>query len=56
VRVEHGGLYLAMLPEVIQNVDQAFALQHLIPYTGIVVAETRGDGLWCRAWCGLDLE
>jgi probable phosphoglycerate mutase len=56
VLVGHGGLYLAMLPEVIRNVDQAFALQHLIPYTGIVVAETRKDGLWCLSWCGLELE
>ncbi len=55
ILVGHGGLYLAMLPEVIQNVDHSFALQHLFPYTGCVIAETKGEGLWCQSWCGLQL-
>lgn len=53
ILVAHGGLYLAMLPLVLQNIEQDFALQHLFPYTGCVIAETRENGLWCQSWCGI---
>jgi broad specificity phosphatase PhoE len=56
VLVGHGGLYLAMLPVILKNVDHAFALQHLFAYTGCVVAETRADGLYCRSWCGEEFQ
>lgn len=53
VLVAHGGLYLAMLPLVLPNIDHNFALEHLFPYTGCVIAEVRADGLWCQSWCGI---
>jgi len=56
VLVGHGGLYLAMLPVVLKNVDIALALQHEVPYTGCILAETQPDGLRCVSWCGVPLE
>ncbi len=50
--VSHGGLYRAMLPVVLKNVDHAFAAEHGFPYTACVVAEGRADGLYCCSWCG----
>jgi broad specificity phosphatase PhoE len=52
VLVGHGGLYLAMLPVVLKNIDYAFALQHGFLYTGCVIAEVRPDGLYCLSWGG----
>lgn len=54
--VAHGGLYMAMLPTILQNVDFTFARQHGFPYTGYVVAESRADGLYCLSWCGVTLD
>jgi broad specificity phosphatase PhoE len=53
ILVGHGGLYLAMLPEIFSNVNFTFARQHGFPYTAYTVAETRSDGLYCTSWCGL---
>ena len=52
VLVAHGGLYLAMLPVVLRNVDFTFARRHGFPYTGCVLAETMPEGLVCLNWCG----
>jgi 2,3-bisphosphoglycerate-dependent phosphoglycerate mutase len=56
VLVGHGGLYLAMLPVVLKNIDIAFALQHGVDYTGCVIAEARPDGLSCLSWGGTAVE
>jgi broad specificity phosphatase PhoE len=53
VLVGHGGLYIAMLPVMLKNIDHAFALQHGFDYTGCVIAEARPDGLYCLSWCGI---
>lgn len=56
ILVSHGGLYTAMLPAVLKNVDFAFARRHGIPYTGYVVAETQPTGLYCLSWCGVSVD
>lgn len=56
VLVGHGGLYLAMLPAVLTNVDLVFARRHGFPYTAYAMAETRPEGLYCVSWCGVSLE
>lgn len=53
--VGHGGLFVAMLPVIFQNVDFAFARTHGFSYTDYALAETGPDGLTCRAWCGIPL-
>lgn len=52
VLVGHGGLYVAMLPVILMNVEHGFALEHGFAYTGCVIAEARLDGLFCVSWCG----
>jgi broad specificity phosphatase PhoE len=56
ILVGHGGLYTAMLPALLTNVDHAFALQHPFPNAGCVVAETRPEGLSCLSWCGISMD
>jgi probable phosphoglycerate mutase len=50
--VGHGGLYLAMLPLILKNVDLAFARREGIPYTAMVEADARPGGLTCISWAG----
>jgi probable phosphoglycerate mutase len=52
VLIGHGGLYLSMLPLVLNNVDHEFASRQQIPNTGYVLAETSPQRLVCREWCG----
>jgi broad specificity phosphatase PhoE len=52
VLVSHGGLYTAMLPVILQNVDFDFAREHGFPYTGCIRAEERDGRLYCTDWCG----
>ncbi len=56
VLVGHGGLYMAMLPEIFRNVDWAFARQHGFSYTEYALAEPRAGGLHCVSWCGYPME
>jgi broad specificity phosphatase PhoE len=56
ILVEHGGLYLAMLPAIFKNIDFAFALEHKFPYTACAIAETLSNGLYCTSWCGVSLN
>ncbi len=56
ILVAHGGLYLAMLPVILKNINFAFALEHPFPYAACVIAETRTDGLYCTWWCGESLD
>jgi hypothetical protein len=44
-----------MLPVTLKNIDFDFVRQHPFPYAGSVIAETRLDGLYCLAWCGIPL-
>jgi 2,3-bisphosphoglycerate-dependent phosphoglycerate mutase len=53
ILVGHGGLYIAMLPIILKNIDHAFALEHGFAYTGCVIAEARPDGPHCLSWCGV---
>lgn len=53
ILVGHGGLYIAMLPALLKNIDFAFARRHGFSYTGQVVAEAQTDGLYCLSWCGV---
>lgn len=53
ILVAHGGLYLAMLPVILTNIDHAFARRHGFPYTAHVAAEVRPQGLRCLSWCGV---
>lgn len=52
VLVAHGGLYMAMLPAVLENIDFAFARRCGFAYTGCVTAEVTPGGLVCLDWCG----
>jgi len=56
VLVGHGGLYIAMLPVILVNVDWAFARQRGFPNTAYALAETRPSGLYCLSWCGVPLD
>jgi broad specificity phosphatase PhoE len=55
VLVAHGGLYLAMLPLVLNNVDAAAVRLLGFPHTACVTAEARPDGLHGLTWCGTTL-
>ncbi len=48
----HGGVFSAMLPLVLANIDAAFVGGHSITHTGAIVAEPRPHGLVCLEWCG----
>jgi len=56
VLVSHGGLYGAMLPAILDNVDYALVARLGFPYTCIVVAESSPDGLRCIAWGGFPIH
>jgi len=51
----HGGVFSAMLPLVLANIDAAFVGSHPIINIGAVVAESRPHGLVCLDWCGEQL-
>lgn len=51
--VAHGGLYVAMLPLFIKNIDYDFVIEQGFPYTGRVETELRPEGLVCLSWCGV---
>jgi len=53
VLVAHGGIYTAMLPLVLTNIDHDFARRHPLAHASPVVAETGPHGLTCSSWCGL---
>jgi probable phosphoglycerate mutase len=56
VLVGHGGLYHAMLPMILQNIDYELITRHPFANTAYAVAETRPGGLYCREWCGMAIE
>lgn len=51
--IGHGGTYRAMLPLVLDKVDNAFAIAHTMSNASYVLAEWRGDRLVCTEWCGV---
>jgi broad specificity phosphatase PhoE len=51
--VAHGGLYTAMLPHILINIDYPFAQTQGFPNTGVVIAEPTPAGLTCLSWCGV---
>ena len=52
ILVGHGGLYLSMLPLVLENVKRAFAVNRPMGNTDRVTAEVRDGRLRCVEWCG----
>jgi len=52
ILVSHGGLYRAMLPVILANIDSDFIARASIPYTAWIEAESGPGGLQCTAWCG----
>jgi broad specificity phosphatase PhoE len=53
--VGHGGLYLAMLPALLDNVDYPFAHRQGFPHTTPTIAEPLPGApvkLHCLSWCG----
>ena len=55
ILVGHGGLYQAMLPLVLGNVDRDFVSTHPIQNAGLIVAEAGEAGLICSMWCDTPL-
>jgi broad specificity phosphatase PhoE len=49
--VAHGGLYLAMLPLILKNIDHAIANELGYAHTSPTIAEVRSNGLYCTSWC-----
>ncbi len=54
--VGHGGIFHAMLPHMLTNVDSAFVMQHPFDNTAYALVESRPQGLHCLEWCGLNLK
>jgi len=52
----HGGLYLAMLPQVLVNVDHELIARLHIRYTSRIACEPRPDGQVCVEWDGVALD
>ena len=50
VLVGHSGLYCAVLPMILRNVDSIFAESHGIEKASYVLAEEAGDSLTCKQW------
>jgi broad specificity phosphatase PhoE len=53
--VAHAGIFHAMLPSVLANVDYAFGSQHILGNAALVVAEQRDGALVCLSWDGIEL-
>jgi probable phosphoglycerate mutase len=50
VLVGHGGIYLSMLPLVLDDVDVDFVMSHSLGNAGYVLAEKSAEGLACLEW------
>ncbi|MFT3890287.1 MAG: histidine phosphatase family protein [Anaerolineales bacterium] len=53
--VAHGGLYIAMLPIILKNIDHAFANER-VAHTSPSIVELRADGLYCTSWCDTPIK
>ena len=49
--VAHGGIFTAMLPVILKNIDHAFIIEQGVAHTSPIIAEERPDGLYCTHWC-----
>jgi len=56
VLVSHGGLYAAMLPHILKNVDYDLMKRLGFGYTCCLLAESGADGLRCVSWGGVPFE
>jgi broad specificity phosphatase PhoE len=56
VCVSHGGIYSAMLPQVLVNVDQEMVSAFGLGYTACLLAEPGPAGLVCTEWNGQAVE
>jgi probable phosphoglycerate mutase len=54
--VAHGGLYIAMLPLILKNIDHAFANDQGVAHTSPTIAEVRTNGLYCTSWCDMPIK
>ena len=54
--VSHGGLLQLMLPEVLTNIDHAFARLNGIGHTQCVIAEQKSTELVCLQWGDIKLR
>lgn len=50
--ISHGGLYVNMLPLVLNNIDPRFPFKYDMLNTSYVLAEQSGAGLVCLEWAG----
>jgi broad specificity phosphatase PhoE len=51
--IGHGGTFRAMLPLLLANIDNAFAMEHHFGYTTCVIAELVGSRWTCLRWGNL---
>jgi broad specificity phosphatase PhoE len=54
--VSHGGLLYTMLPLLLENVTFDFAGSRIMTNTSIVIADEMDGLLYCREWCGEQVE
>ena len=50
ILVAHGGLFQAVLPGILTNVEPSFVHQEGFPFTACIAAETGPEGLKCVSW------
>jgi len=50
--IGHGGLFLLMLPLILNNIDHSFAISHGMGNAEYVLAEQSQSGLVCLQWGG----
>ncbi len=48
--ISHGGLYMLMLPEILDNVDFDFILKHPLRNTAIVIGQFSANERHCLQW------
>jgi probable phosphoglycerate mutase len=46
----HGGTFICMLPQLMSNVDAAFATQHGIDHADAIIADLDGRAMTCLTW------
>jgi len=52
----HGGTYACMLPLVLSNVDQLFALDHGLGHTEAIIAELLPERMTCLSWGSIQFD
>lgn len=54
--VGHAGIFHAMLPAYLSNVDYAFGYKHILGNTALVLVEHNGGAPVCISWDGVELS